>query len=131
MGVKLIKNYKIMFVIAVLVLICSVSFVSANELGNATNLENDGLKTFFNFIMARQKSKGRIMGHFSGKLLLKRGKDHERRGKEEVILGNRGSEAARHPVRPLRKPQTKLNDQLQFSGQFTLPNSKLQIINYK
>ena len=43
MGVKLIKNYKIMFVIAVLVLICSVSFVSANELGNATNLENDGL----------------------------------------------------------------------------------------
>ncbi|WP_295115897.1 right-handed parallel beta-helix repeat-containing protein, partial [uncultured Methanobrevibacter sp.] len=32
-----------MFVIAVLVLICSVSFVSANELGNATNLENDGL----------------------------------------------------------------------------------------
>ena len=43
MGVKFIKNYKIMFVIAVLVLICSVSFVSANELGNATNLENDGL----------------------------------------------------------------------------------------
>uniref|UniRef100_UPI0025E063D0 right-handed parallel beta-helix repeat-containing protein n=1 Tax=uncultured Methanobrevibacter sp. TaxID=253161 RepID=UPI0025E063D0 len=43
MEVNFIKNYKIMFVIAVLVLICSVSFVSANELGNATNLENDGL----------------------------------------------------------------------------------------
>ncbi|MBR3140982.1 MAG: hypothetical protein IKF11_09000, partial [Methanobrevibacter sp.] len=42
MGVKFIKNYKIMFVIAILVLMCSVSFVSANELGNATNLENDG-----------------------------------------------------------------------------------------
>ena len=41
MGVKFIKNYKIMFVIAVLVLICSVSFVSANEMDNATNLENN------------------------------------------------------------------------------------------
>jgi hypothetical protein len=73
------------------------------------------LKTFFDFIMADKKSKGRIMGHFSGKLLPKRGKDHERRGKEEVILGNRGSEAARHPVRPLRKPQTKLNHKFQFN----------------
>ena len=43
MGVKFIKNYKIMFVIAFVVLICSLSFVSANEMENATNLENDGL----------------------------------------------------------------------------------------
>ena len=43
MGVEFIKNYKIMFVIAILVLMCSVSFVSANEMDNATNLENDGL----------------------------------------------------------------------------------------
>ena len=43
MGVKFIKNYKIMFVIAFVALICSLSFVSANEMENATNLENDGL----------------------------------------------------------------------------------------
>ncbi len=43
MGVKLIKNYKIMLVIAFVALICSVSFVSANEMDNATNLENNEL----------------------------------------------------------------------------------------
>ena len=43
MGVEFIKNYKIMFVIAILVLMCSVSFVSANEMDNATNLENNEL----------------------------------------------------------------------------------------
>ena len=43
MEFKFMKHYKIIFIIAIMALICYLSFVSANELENVTNLENDGL----------------------------------------------------------------------------------------
>lgn len=43
MEFKFMKHYKIIFIIAIMALICSLSFVSANEMDNATNLENDEL----------------------------------------------------------------------------------------